>query len=111
VHVGDLDGSSSLGSGGRWNATVTITVHDVGHNPVSGATVNGTWSTGVSGTGSCLTDILGECNIIKSNIKSSVSSATFTVDTVSHSSALYQPSANHDPDGDSNGSSIAVLRP
>jgi hypothetical protein len=38
-------------------------------------------------------------------------SATFTVDTVSHATITYDPSANSDPDGDSDGTSITVNRP
>jgi len=111
MHVGDLDGSSSLGSRSRWDATVTILVHDAGERPVSGATVNGAWSNGASGSGSCVTDGSGACSITVSGIKSSVSSVDFTVSGVSHASLTYQPSANHDPDGDSNGTRITVLKP
>jgi hypothetical protein len=32
----------------------------------------------------------------------------FTVDSVDHAALLYDPGANHDPDGDSNGTSIIV---
>jgi serine protease AprX len=111
MHVGDLDGSSNPGNRSRWDATVTITVHDANENPVSGATVNGTWSGGVSGSDTCVTDSAGACGITKSSIKSNVSSVTFGVDAVTHATFQYQPTANHDPDGDSNGSSITVLMP
>ena len=111
VHVGDLDGSSRSGGRNRWNATVAITVHDASEGPVVDATVNGTWSSGASGGGSCVTDATGRCSITKSNIKGNVSSVTFSVDTVSHASMQYQSSANHDPDGDSDGSTLTVLSP
>jgi hypothetical protein len=78
---------------------------------VSDATIDGSWSNGASGGGSCVTDATGVCSITKVNIKGNVSSVTFTVDTVSHASLSYQSSANHDPDGSSNGTRITVSRP
>ena len=55
VHIGDLDGSSAPGgNGGKWDATVFITVHDSTEAPVSGAMVDGTWNGSVGG--SCVTD-------------------------------------------------------
>jgi hypothetical protein len=35
---------------------------------------------------------------------------TFTVTGISHASMTYKAAANHDPDGDSNGSSIVVSK-
>ena len=90
---------------------MTITVHDLNDNPVSGATVNGIWSAGVSGSGTCITDGNGGCSITKTNIKGNVSSVSFTVDTVSQVSMVYQASQNHDPDGDSDGTSITLPKP
>jgi PKD repeat protein len=107
MHVGGLEGSStSSGRGGKWNATVTITVHDSSHNSVSDATVNGSWSNGASGSASCPT-VAGQCSVTKNNIKQNSGSVTFTVDSVSHASNSYDPGANHDPDG----TSITVVKP
>lgn len=111
VHVGDLDGSSSPGNRNRWEASVIVTVHDASENPLSGANVSGTWSNGISGSDSCVTDSAGTCSITKSNIKSNVSSVAFSIDAVSHASMQYEPLANHDPDGDSNGTSISIPAP
>ena len=110
MHVGDLDGSSTA-KGSRWNATVAITVHDASENAVSNATVSGSWSAGASGSGSCVTDASGQCSITLSKINQSSASVTFTVDNVTHASIAYDPGSNHDPDGDSNGTSITVLMP
>lgn len=109
MHVGDLDGSSTQ-NGGRWNATVTITVHDDNENPVMNATVNGSWSNGANGSGSCVTDGSGQCTITKNNIKNNIANVTFTVTSVTHASNTYNPAANHDPDGDSDGTSISVYK-
>jgi hypothetical protein len=45
------------------------------------------------------------------NIHKRNSSTTFTVDDVSHASLTYDSSANTDPDGDSDGTSITVSKP
>lgn len=111
MHVGDLDGSSNPGSRNRWDATVTITVHDASENSVLGATVNGTWSDGASGSGACTTNNDGLCSITKGNVKSNASTVTFTVDSVALSTYSYLATANHDPDGDSDGTTITVLKP
>ncbi len=110
MHVGDLDGSSAAAPRNRWNATVTITVHDASENPVANATVSGSWSVG--GGGSCTTDAAGQCNVTKNNIKDREASATFTVAEVTrHAGDVYDSGANHDPDGDSDGTSITILNP
>lgn len=111
MHVGDLDASSSNSNGNRWNAHVTITVHDDSENPVANATVSGSWSNGANGSGSCVTDGAGQCTITRNNVKGNRSSVTFTVTNVTHASNSYDAGDNHDPDGDSNGSTINVNRP
>ena len=111
MHVGDLDGSGVAAPRGRWDATVTITVHDATENPVAGATVDGTWGDGASGGASCVTDADGQCSVTKGNIKGNVTSVTFTVDGVIASGYTYDAGANHDPEGDSDGTSITVLQP
>ena len=95
----------------RWNATVTILVHDANENPVVGAVVSGLWSGEATGSGTCITDAAGQCTITLTNIKSNVSSVTFTVTDVALGSAVYQPVYNHDPEGDSDGSTITLIKP
>jgi len=112
THVGDLDGSSSWVWGSwLWRATVTIEVHDANHNPVADATVSGSWSGGYSGSGECTTGSDGRCSISTGYIWRGNSSTTFTVDDVAHATLTYQPADNHDPDGDSDGTTITVNRP
>ena len=111
MHVGDLDASSTAANGGRWDATVTITIHDLDHNAVADATVSGSWTAGASGTASCVTDGNGRCTVTTGGIHRNTSSVTFTVDGVTHTSFDYTPTANHDPDGDSDGTTITVSKP
>ena len=110
MHVGDLASSTLPGQGGRWNATVTITVHDEAENLLDGATVSGSWSEGTNGSASCET-IAGQCSITRNNINRNSNSVTFTVNDVTHTNNNYTPGANHDPDGDSDETSIVVLKP
>jgi len=108
VHVGDLDGSAAPGAKTRWDATVTITIHNESEGPVLGATVSGIWSGNVTGAGTCTTDSSGQCSITLDGLRTNVSSVTFTVTSVVESSSYYDSTANHDPDGDSDGTSITV---
>jgi PKD repeat protein len=111
VHVGDLDGSSAEAPRGRWDATVTITVHDNAETPISGALVEGAWSDGATGGDSCTTDGSGQCSVTKGNLKSNVPSVTFGVSNVASGAGAYAPGDNHDPDADSDGTVIVVGQP
>ena len=109
VHVGDLDASPAA-SGSRWNATVIVTVHDASEAPVPNVTVNGSWSNGTTGTGSCITGSDGTCSISRTSLKTTIASVSFSITGLS-ASVPYQSSANHDPDGSSNGTTIVVSKP
>ncbi len=112
LHVGDLDGSAANSASNRWNATVTIFVHDANHQPVSGVTVTGNWSNGSSGSSSCSTDSAGKCSVSKTGLaRRTVASVTFTISSLTKTGFTYSSAANHDPDGDSNGTAITVNRP
>lgn len=111
LHVGDLDRASS-NAGKSWTARVTIRIDDGAHAALSGAVVSGSWSNGANGSASCTTATNGTCTVQKTKLsRSGVASVTFTVTGVSRSGWTYAPSLNHDPDGESTGTSIVVLRP
>jgi len=110
VHIADLDNMSVLAPRNRWDAAVSVLVRDNNGSPVSGATVDGTWSNGTSGGGSCDTGASGQCTITKSKIKGNVSLVTFSVTSVS-AGLDYSSAANTDPDGDSNGTLIDLAQP
>jgi hypothetical protein len=79
--------------------------------PLSNATVSGAWSGGASENGTCVTDIDGQCSLTLKNLKTNVDSVIFTITDLSADSAQYEAVSNHDPDGDSNGTSITVMQP
>lgn len=107
IHVGDLDRSTGKGLTG-WQAKVTPLVHSAGHGRVSGALV----TLDVSGIGSrsCETTPAGTCTVLVA-VPYSVPSVTFTVTGVTKNGFPYEPTANHDPDGDSDGTVIVVNQP
>lgn len=95
AHLGDLGGGSSSSSGSKWNALVTVTVHKDPHEPYPNVTVNGNWSNGARGSGSCQTGGDGVCSITKNNIKGRTGNVTFTVNDISDASgSIYNSSAN-----------------
>ena len=109
LHVSDLD-NVSVNNGSRWNAVVRVAVHDASEMPIENVTVSGSWSNGTTGGGTCTTGADGTCSISKSNLKSSISSVTFTVTNLS-GLYPYQSSANFDLDGDSDGTLILIAKP
>jgi subtilisin family serine protease len=111
MHVADLDGSST-NNGSTWTAAVTILVVDAAGTPVSGAAVSGNWTVNSStSTGGCTTGPTGTCSVSKTSIPKRVGSVSYTVTGVSHASLSYNATANTDPDGDSNGTTISVAKP
>jgi Tol biopolymer transport system component len=108
MHIGDLDGTRT-NQQNAWTAAVTITLHDSKHGPVANATVSGSWSIG--GTASCTTDSTGQCFVSKSATPRNTKSVVFTIVNVTNSTFLYRSADNHDPDGDSNGTSVTVSNP
>ncbi len=107
VHVGDLLGVR-VRLGSRWRADVTITVHDHDHNPIDGAVVTGSWSGGANGPDSCTTWSVGRCAVGSPSMKNGVSSVTFSVESIQFGGVTYNALANHDPGGDSDGTTVTV---
>ncbi|HEX3298763.1 MAG TPA: S8 family serine peptidase, partial [Actinomycetota bacterium] len=108
LHVGDLDGSGTTVSTTKWRAKATITVHDALHNAIAGVTVSGAW-TGNLGA-SCVTTQNGKCSV-SHQFAQKKTSVQFAVANLQASGDTYGASANHDPDTDSNGTTITVTRP
>lgn len=94
MHLGSLTGSSSSVTTNFWRATVTMIVHNASHQTVSNATVSGSWSGGTTGSASCVTNSSGQCSLIRNLSKSRASSATFTVNNITHASMTYSSGSN-----------------
>lgn len=113
IHVGDLDALPQNG-GNVWSAVVEITVHDANHQPLNGATIVGAWSINGLNSNACTSGDgggNGTCIVLFPNLKKSVRSVTFTVQSVTKATSTYKASANHDADGSSNGTSIVANKP
>ena len=108
AHIGDLDRTSS-NQKNNWTATVTIAAHDANHAVLAGANISGNWSSG--GSGSCITGNTGQCTINQAGLVKKTASVTFTVTSVTLATFTYAPGTNHDPDGESNGTTVTVPRP
>jgi PKD repeat protein len=108
LHVGDLDGQSSVVNKKKWAATVFVTVLDESGAPVPNATVEGSWSTGL--LSSVTTNADGLATVSSGTVDNGVASVTFTVTNIVHASLGYDPDANTDPDGDSSGTAIVVFQ-
>ena len=109
MHVGDLDGIAlERGKSGNWEARVTVMIEDDGGQPVAGATVAGTWSGAAGGNVSGVTGADGTVTLSTGKL-SGGTSVKFTVTGVT-GLLSYSPGGNHDPDGDSDGTTITVER-
>ena len=110
VHVGDLDGTATLTTS-TWTAKVTVSIHKTNHGAGAGALVAGTWSDGTTGSSNCSTNAKGTCTFTKAKIPGTTTSVRFTVTNVILILSPYLSSMNHDPDGDSTGTTIVVSGP
>lgn len=109
IHVADLDGAGMWLNRALWQATVTIEVHDMGHDPIPFAAVSGVWSNSGE-VATCITGETGRCQITSPSLWYIQSDVSFAVQNIVAETMLYVPPENHDPDGDSNGASI-IVRP
>lgn len=109
VHVADLDATKAIARN-KWTATVTVKVVDNTGALVPGAVITGSWGGGYVGAGTCTTGATGTCSIVTRSMKLTVTSVTFTVANVTASGFTYEASANTDPDGDSNGTVITIVK-
>jgi hypothetical protein len=108
IHVGDID-QSRLNYAGKWTAIATVRVHTEAEAGQSGVTVAGTWSDGATATGTCKTTT-GGCQV-KLDLPKTTATVRFTVTSLTFAGHVNDPAANHDPDGDSDGTTILVIGP
>ena len=113
MHVGDLDGQGVKLQKGTWKGLVTITVLRANETSLTGFTVAGTFAqNGWSQSGFTCTDGDGDgqCTVDSGEFPSKDGKATFTVDDVTHATLTYEPADNHDPDGDSDGTTSQLTK-
>jgi hypothetical protein len=112
IHISDIDNVSDGGTL-QWVPRVKFTVVDNNNNPVGAALVTGEWSNGLTGTASCSTINDGTCTIANLSYPkiADVPDPVFTVTDISRVDMVYDATANSDPDGDSDGTTITVYAP
>lgn len=108
IHLGDLDGSSFNFFWVFWGTTIKVTVHDSNEEPVPNAVVSGMFNDG-STVWKCTTKEDGVCEMEPGYQVTQC--LQFSVTGVQHPQYEYMASFNHDPDGDSDGTTITTCRP
>jgi len=108
IHVGDID-QSRLNYAAKWTAIATVRVHTEAEAGRSGVTVTGTWSDGADATGTCKTTT-GGCQV-KLDLPKTTATVRFTVTSLTYAGHVYDPTANHDPESDSDGTTVVVIGP
>jgi hypothetical protein len=113
MHVANMRAHAQPGvDGASWQAQVLVRVDRAGHRALPGTIVSGTWDDGSVST--CVTNLKGTCVVMRFGIPAGVPAVTFTVTELTnptHPEHDYDPAANHDPDGDSTGTSIVIMKP
>lgn len=112
IHVGNLDRASTKDGRGTWTAHARITVHDANENAAESVVVTGTWSSasgGPTGPAACTTGPTGMCEVWFAGVPNKNGNMLFTVTDVRLASFVYDDGANHDPDGNSDGTVIRVF--
>lgn len=110
VHIGNLEKDSFQSRRNKWKASVDIEIHDNNCDLVDGATVNGIWTGGYTGSGSCITQ-KGICSVTSGDINIRKSQTTFTIQDILSPNFTYNPSENDNPDTGGDGSNITVSSP
>lgn len=119
IHVHDLDDLSEKLARGAWKGVVDVTVRDSAEGSVTGFTVSGTFTQNGSNIKLSCTDgestdadgdLNGVCRLDSGQFPGNQGQASFTVTDVTLSGYTYDSPANHDPDGDSDGSTIQLSK-
>lgn len=94
VHVASISTGTQSAGKGKKSGSVTITVVDNLGNPVSGATITGTFSGTFNEPGSGITNSNGSVTIVTSTSASGGVTVDFCVTGVTKSGLTYEPSQN-----------------
>lgn len=112
IHVGDLAGVGESIDRRAWKATARITIHDHLHTGLSGVAVEGSWGAGVTETSTCTTDPSGVCEVSIVVTEKKQKNVAFTVLNLTPTGEeSYLSLQNHDDDGNSDGTSIVIVKP
>jgi subtilisin family serine protease len=116
IHVGDIDVSVTFSASlpraySRYNYSQSVLVHNDLHQPVAGVLVRYQLNNPLY-VNVCTTNATGRCGSLGNfTLKKSIRTWTFSVVSLELYNSAYRSTANHDPDGDSNGTSLTVTLP
>jgi K319L-like, PKD domain len=110
IHIENLKGYGIISRRNKWKAFVEIAINDNNTYSVDGVTVNGTWSGGFTGSGSCTTQ-KGICSVTSGDINIHKSQTTFTIQNILSPDFTYNPTENHDSVGDTDELNITIPSP
>ena len=110
MHIASIDMSIVNGPGNRNNGQAVVTVVDQNGQPVSGATVIGTFSGASNNSVNGVTNGSGQVTLSSSVVKNGAS-WTFCVDNVTKTGATYSPGANVETCDSTGGSPTATPTP
>ena len=108
LHVADLDNVSTAQKN-SWTAVIKILVYNGSNKPVGGVNVTGATLSGKKFSSTTITN--GTCQIIFNNQPKTLLTFTFTIVSLTKSGSTYVPAINHDPDADSDGTTITFHQP
>ena len=94
LHLSNMTPSSIPGSRDKWTASVQVEVTDGAGTAMQNVQVDGSWSNGARGGGSCVTNSIGICTVEKASLKSNVASVVFTVTGLVATGYTYDDTAN-----------------
>lgn len=109
MHVSDLD-AAVQNNGRTWLAQVGVTASMQNGQPLAGARVHGWWTyeNGRVEHVECMTDAQGSCTLATNEIRKRQGKVIFEVRDIVANQMVYNPQANTDPDGDTNGSEVLI---
>lgn len=110
MRVSDIDGVKKLGKS-AWSATATLEVKDASTGAlVNGAVVTVAFSGAGTGSMRCTTGSTGRCSVTNAKLSNASPSVTVTVQGITRNADTYTATLNSDPDGDSDGTSIVIVK-
>ncbi|MEZ4457136.1 MAG: hypothetical protein R2882_11395 [Gemmatimonadales bacterium] len=112
MHIADLDDEMGGSGGGvKIQGKVGIWVHDSAHRPAANVIVRASWSGAVIGTTRCTTDEQGYCQMLSREFTNE-QGITLSMSVRGYDNPEYDfdKKANHENDGDSDGTTIRIQR-
>jgi hypothetical protein len=113
VHVADIDDETirDADSNSKIRIAIGIRLHNAEHKPVSHVRIRADWSGALFGQANCETDPEGYCQVTSKTIPNENGiQVELKIKALEGPDIEYDNAANHDPDRDSDGTQIKIVR-